>query len=335
MENNISTNTAMVAGGCFWCVASDFDSLPGVLQVVSGYAGGTEEYPTYENYMNSGHKEVVEITYNPKIISFEQIVTFAIKHMDPTDPGGSFGDRGTQYAPALYYKNESEKCCIETILSTIEKQGVYDKPLQVLVLPYPQFWPAEDYHQQYHKGIHALQYKMYRKASGRDAFIDTHWSNNRSTKLSLETTNEHSVDSLSPMQYKVTQKGGTEPPFKNEYHDNTRDGIYVDVLSGVVLFTSLDKFDSGTGWPSFTKPAQPDAIYTKKDNSLFMTRNEVKSQSSDAHLGHVFSDGPSDTGGLRYCMNSAALKFIAKEDLKQEGYAKYEILFNVNSDSSQ
>lgn len=137
---------------------------------------------------------------------------------------------------------------------------------------------------------------------------------------------------LSPLQYQVTQQEGTEPPYNNEYWDNKHAGIYVDVVSGEPLFSSLDKYDSGTGWPSFTRPLEADNIVSRADFKLFMPRTEVRSKLADSHLGHVFEDGPAPTG-LRYCMNSAALHFVPAEQLEKEGYGRYLVLFgNTASD---
>jgi peptide methionine sulfoxide reductase msrA/msrB len=334
--------TLMVAGGCFWCVEADLEKLQGVLGVVSGYAGGTTENPTYGNYSKGGHREVVLVTYNPSVVSFREIMIYALKHMDPTDPDGSFGDRGVEYAPAFYYMNESEKQAIEGVISRVDELNVYEDPVAALVLQEPQFWPAEDYHQDYYKGtLSALKYKYYRNASGRDDFIKKHWGDDTGPTLPGETdpydvsqwegfekpSDAKLKEDLTAVQYKITQQNGTEPAFSNEYWDNHEAGIYVDVVSGEPLFSSTDKFDSGTGWPSFTKPIYPDAVTEHADYKLIVKRTEIRSRIADSHLGHVFNDAPAELGGIRYCMNSAALRFVQKEDMEKEGYGQFLALF--------
>lgn len=336
------TKTMLVAGGCFWCVEADLEKLPGVTGVVSGYTGGSTQNPTYENYSSGGHREVVEVTYDPSQVSFREIVVYALKHMDPTDGAGSFYDRGVQYAPAFYYDTESEKQIIEEVIKKVDILSVYEKPVAALVLPRPAFWKAEDYHQDYYKGtLSQLKYKYYRNASGRDNFIEKHWGVDTGPSLPGDSTSfDMSVYTdfkkpsdvelqalLTDLQYKVTQEEGTERAFQNEYWDNHEEGIYVDIVSGEPLYSSRDKFDSGTGWPSFTKTIFEGAVTEHVDNRLFQTRTEVRSRYADSHLGHVFSDAPAELGGIRHCINSAALRFVPKDKMEEEGYGALLSLF--------
>lgn len=330
--------TAMFGNGCFWCAEADFEKVPGVENVVSGYAGGTTENPTYGNYAAGGHREVVLVTYDPMRVSFAQLVEHTIKHGDPTDAEGSFFDRGVEYAPAVYYASPSEQADAERVISAVDAMHVFDKPLALAVLPAITFYPAEEYHQDYYQK-NPLKYAYYRHGSGRDAFIEKHWGTNpalsiaeKPVEMSWRSFVKPSQDvlrtTLTPLQYQVTQEEGTERPFDNEYDKNEAEGIYVDIVSGEPLYSSKDKYDSGTGWPSFTKPLEPGNIVLKTDTYLVYERTEVRSKYGDSHLGHVFDDGPADRGGKRYCMNSAALRFIAKENLVAEGYSEYLKLFN-------
>ena len=334
--------TLMLAGGCFWCVEADLEKLQGVLGVVSGYAGGTTQNPTYSDYSAGGHREVVEVTYNPTVVSFRDVIVYAIKHMDPTDDHGSFYDRGDQYAPALYYESDEEKQIIESVISEIDALGVYEKPLAIDVEKRPQFWPAEDYHQDYYKGtLSALKYKYYRNASGRDAFIEEHWGSDTGPNLPNDQSpfdvsawehfekpsDEVLKATLTDIQYKVAVKNGTERAFDNAYWDNHEEGIYVDSISGEPLFSSKDKFDSGTGWPSFTKPIYPEAVTEHADYKLILPRTEIRSRFGDSHLGHKFNDAPAELGGVRYCMNSASLRFVPKDQMETEGYGEFLRLF--------
>ena len=343
-----STKLALLANGCFWCAESDLEKVAGVKSVVSGYAGGTTEDPTYKNYITGGHREVILVTYDPSIISFAHLVEHTLKHGDPTDATGSFNDRGPQYAPAIYYENDAEKQEALRVIAAVDAMKVFSAPLPILVIPTVKFWPAEEYHQDYAKK-NSLKYGYYRTGSGRTAFIEKTWGDRASkfevldlapsnTKVMKEDTlpvttfnamswnnfvkpsKDELQKKLTPLQYEVTQEEGTESPFKNEYDKNHEEGIYVDIVSGEPLYFSKDKYDSGTGWPSFVKPISDDVLTLKTDKKLFSTRTEVRSRHADSHLGHVFDDGPHDLGGKRYCMNSASLRFIAKADMKKEGY---------------
>ncbi len=322
--------TAILANGCFWCVEHDLEEVPGVIEVISGYSGGTSENPSYQNYAEGGHREVVEVTYDPALVSYASLVEHIIKHGDPTDASGSFGDRGFQYAPVIYHENELEKAEAKRVIAAIDALHIFEAPLALAIEPRQEFWPAEEYHQDYSKK-NPLKYGYYRNASGRDDFIQKYWGDDANT-FTVSEKSEHPWESfvkiseeeiqarLTPLQFEVTQNEGTEPPFENEYDKHFEEGIYVDILSGEPLYSSQDKYDSGTGWPSFTKPISETAVVLKEDHTLFGRRTEVRSRFADSHLGHVFEDGPAEKGGKRYCMNSAALRFIAKNDMQKEGY---------------
>jgi len=349
IDDSSLTAVAYLAGGCFWCVESDLEKIPAVKDAISGYMGGKTKNPTYKDYAQGGHREVVKVLYDPAVTSYDDLVRHLLRHVDPTDGEGSFGDRGEQYAPAIYYETEEEKNIAEAIIAELDASDRFSKSIDVPVLRATHFYPAEEYHQEYSDN-NSLKYKYYRSASGRDDFIEKYWTEDELREFETvrnlspdddeiltsdwvdfeKPSNEVLKNTLTPIQYTVTQKDGTEKPFDNEYWDNKEEGIYVDVVSGEPLFSSVDKYVSGTGWPSFTKPIDPYAVEEKEDNSLFSKRTEIRSVYADSHVGHVFPDGPTDKGGLRYCMNSAALRFIPKDELKGTEYEQYLALFEEN-----
>jgi peptide methionine sulfoxide reductase msrA/msrB len=325
-----SLEVATFAGGCFWCVEAAFEAYQGVEEVVSGYSGGQEISPTYAQ-VSSGlttHRESVQVYYHPDLISYEDLLQIFWRQIDPTDPSGSFVDRGHQYTSAIFTNNEIEYELALESKEQLNSLGIIDGEIVTDIVMFESFYEAESYHQNYHTE-NPVRYTYYRSNSGRDDYREKIWGEDKDyvvPGIFVKPSEEELRSILTDIQYYVTQEDGTEPPFDNEYNDNKEKGIYVDVVSGEALFSSTDKYDSGTGWPSFTKPIADGVLTEVTDYKLIYPRVELRSAIANSHLGHLFKDGPGP-GGLRYCINSAALEFIPFEQMKDKGYSDYLYLF--------
>ena len=324
MKNYDETKVKIIhlAGGCFWGLEAYMQKLNGVEDAVSGYANGKTENPSYYDLKTSGHAETVKVIYNPDIISLEDILAHYLRVVNPVSVNKQGNDVGTQYRTGIYYTDEADKTIIENILA--KEQTKHDKPIAIEVEPLKQFYDAEEYHQDYLEknpgGYCHIDLSLADKPLDKDKepMIDS--------SRYIKPSDEELKKSLTDIQYDVTQNSATERAFSHEYHDSFKRGIYVDITTKEPLFSSTDKFESGCGWPSFSKPISKDVVKYFEDNSHFMHRTEVRSRSGDAHLGHVFNDGPMELGGQRYCINGASLEFIPYEEMDEKGYGYLKYL---------
>lgn len=309
------TKNIYFAGGCFWGVQKYFSLIPGVESTCAGYANGKTEQTTYEDVCRgkTGHAETVKVTYDPQKTTLGLLLEMFYQTIDPTSVNRQGNDTGPQYRSGIFYIDPADIPVINDSLKLLQKG--YDRPLAIAVEPLRNFCPAEEVHQKYldknpsgYCHIGAEKFTQAKKAA---------------PFRYAQAPHEERLKKLTPIQYEVTQNAATEPPFQNEYYDHFSEGIYVDLITGEPLFLSCDKFDAGCGWPSFAKPVSPSVMKESRDRSFGMERTEVRSNKSGAHLGHVFCDGPKERGGLRYCINSAALRFIPKEQMELEGYSEF------------
>ncbi|MBN1891372.1 MAG: peptide-methionine (S)-S-oxide reductase MsrA [Clostridiales bacterium] len=311
-----------LAGGCFWGLEKYMSLILGVTNTEVGYANGKTENPTYEQVCSgdTGHAETVKVTYDPLKVSLRFLLRMYFDAIDPTTVDRQGNDVGKQYRSGIYYTDPKDLAVIAAEIATLETKLGRKSAVEVAELS--SYYPAEEYHQKYldkHPGgyCHIGPAKLKKAAK---AVVDpTRYTRPHISELEARLSDE---------SYRVTMQNATEKPFAGEYSDHYQEGIYVDITTGEPLFSSLDKFDAGCGWPSFSKPIDPDVIREKEDLSLFGRRTETRSRVGDAHLGHVFEDGPKERGGLRYCINSAALRFISLEKMDEEGYGYLKGLFS-------
>ncbi|MFT8593852.1 MAG: peptide-methionine (R)-S-oxide reductase MsrB [Bifidobacterium sp.] len=305
------TTITYFTGGCFWGMQRYFQNVNGVEATEVGYAQSKVPNPSYEQVCTgeTDAAETVRVSYDSDIVSAHTLALLFIDAIDPFSRDRQGNDRGRQYRSGIYWdeKDSGQEQSFRQVLQELHARFGRESAIELDSLL--NFYPAEDYHQDYLDknpgGYCHIPVKKILNVATRQRFIESIW------KLSRE-------------QYEVTQNAGTERPFDNEYDENYRPGIYVDVVSGEPLFLSNDKFDSGCGWPAFSKPISEDSVTNREDRSLFgRPRIEIRAAKSDIHLGHVFNDGPRELGGLRYCMNSASLRFIPKEHMEAEGYGAY------------
>lgn len=305
--------TIYFAGGCFWGTARLFSLVPGVISAVAGYANSIVANPSYQQVCTgtTDAAETVKVDYDDTMVGLSDLIGLYFKSIDPLSVNKQGGDIGTQYRTGVYWSDPADAPVVEACFATLQRR--LKEPMAVEFMPLKNFYPAEDYHQDYlvknpggYCHVDPRLFNEARQVGRSEAVAD---------KVELRKR-------LTPLQWEVTQNAATERPFVNEYDHEFRHGIYVDITDGTPLFISTDKFDSGCGWPAFSRPIDDNLISEHTDTSYGRIRTEVRSTSSGSHLGHVFNDGPAETGGLRYCINSAALRFVPLEDMEAEGYGR-------------
>ncbi len=301
-----------LAGGCFWGVEGYFSRIPGVKETETGYANGKTAETDYQKIKMTDHAETVKIVYNPHIISLQELLARYFKIIDPVSVNKQGNDIGRQYRTGIYYTDVADATDIQAFVTFIGKK--YSQPLAVETAPLGNFIRAEEYHQDYLEKNPGGYCHINLNLAYEPLYDESRFTVPAEPELKERLTEE---------QFSVTQKKATERPFTSTYDKFNEKGIYVDIVTGKPLFSSTDKYDAGCGWPSFTKPITTDALQYLQDKSLGMNRTEVISKTGSTHLGHVFDDGPAEKGGLRYCINGAALQFIPYEKMEAEGYGDY------------
>lgn len=314
----MNLKTIYLAGGCFWGTQHLFSLVPGVKESITGYANSSVADPSYREVCSgrTNAAETVEVVYNPDEVSLTALLQLYFKSIDPVSINKQGNDVGTQYRTGIYYTDPEDKTTVDAALATLQRR--YSKPLAIESGELQNFYPAEEYHQDYLDknpgGYCHINPALFKEAKNLVS---------KTASLPTGETREQLRERLTPLQWEVTQNSATERPYTNEYDREFGKGIYVDIVDGTPLFVSTDKFDSGCGWPAFSKPIDESLLTELADNSYGMRRVEVRSKKANSHLGHVFPDGPKETGGLRYCINSASLKFIPLERMREEGYGDY------------
>lgn len=312
--------TIYLAGGCFWGTAHLFSLVPGVSTAEAGYANSIIPNPTYQEVCSgkTHAAETVKVIYDDDVNSLSSLIRLYFKSIDPLSLNKQGGDTGTQYRTGIYYIDDNDAPVIEAELATLQRR--HKQPLAIEWGRLVNFYPAEEYHQEYlvknPNGYCHVDPSLFKIAKDLHTVI---YNSDKETREELRLR-------LSPLQWEVTQNGATERPFVNEYDHEFRSGIYVDITDGTPLFVSNEKYDSGCGWPAFSRPIDSELISEHIDTSYGRIRTEVRSAKSGAHLGHVFEDGPQERGGLRYCINSASLRFIPYDDMDSEGYGEFKPL---------
>ncbi len=304
--------TIYLAGGCFWGVQKYLSLVPGVKETTVGYANGATENPSYQEVCkNSGHAETVRVVYDEKAVTLTGLLDLYAEIIDPVSVNRQGGDTGIQYRTGIYYEDESDRSMISGWLTLLQES--LSEPVAIELAPLQNFYPAETYHQNY----------LDKNPGGYCHIPATKFDRVRSGANQVRDGDNDLRERLTPMQYEVAVGGATEPPFENEYFDSFEPGIYVDIISGKPLFISTDKFESGCGWPAFSKPIDAALLTQLPDHSYGRNRTEVRASGSGAHLGHIFDDGPKELGGLRYCINSASLRFVPRDEMERAGYGEF------------